>query len=120
MFLRLQPYKKISLKSQGHHKLTPKFYWPYRIIKHIGLVASKLALPTTSKIHLVFDVSYRNKVVGKNCRVQTILPELDEEGSLWLQPEAVLNSHERQLCEKTIKEMLIKWKDTSPEDATGN
>jgi hypothetical protein len=39
VFLRLQPYKKSSLKSQGHHKLAPKFYGPYQIIKHIGLVA---------------------------------------------------------------------------------
>jgi hypothetical protein len=26
VFLWLQPYKKTSLKSQGHHKLEPKFY----------------------------------------------------------------------------------------------
>jgi len=118
VFHRLQPYKKISLKSQGHHKLTPKFYWPYQIIKHIGLVAYKLALPTTSKIHLVFDVSYRKKVVGKNCRVQTILPELDDEDYLWLQPDIVLNHHEHQLHGRTIKEVLIQWKDTSPKDVT--
>jgi hypothetical protein len=118
VFLWLQPYKKTSLKAQGHHKLAPKFYGPYQIIKCIGSVAYKLALPATSKIHLVFHVSCLKKVVGQNCRVQTILPELDEEGSLWLQPEAVLNHRECQLCGRTIKEVLIKWKDTSPEDAT--
>jgi hypothetical protein len=37
VFLRLQPYKKTSLKAQGHHKLAPKFYGPYQIIKRIGL-----------------------------------------------------------------------------------
>jgi hypothetical protein len=84
----------------------------------IGLVAYKLALPATSKIHLVFHVSYLKNVVGHNCRVQTILLELDEEGSLWIQPEAVLNFRERKLHGRTIKEVLIKWKDTSPEDVT--
>jgi hypothetical protein len=118
VFLRLQPYKKTSLKDQGHHKLAPKFYGPYQIIKRIGSVAYKLALPTTSKIHPVFHVSCLKKVVGQNCRVQTILPELDEEGSMWLQPEAVLNNQEHQLCGRTIKEVLIKWKDTSLDDAT--
>jgi hypothetical protein len=91
VFLRLQPYKKTSLKSQGHHKLAPKFYGPYHILKHIGPVAYKLALPAASKIHPVFHVSCLKKVVGHNCWVQTILPELDEEGSIWLQPESVLN-----------------------------
>ena len=98
--------------------MAPKFYGPYQIIKCIGSVAYKLALPATSKIHPVFHVSSLKKVVGQNCRVQTILLELDEEGSLWLQPEAVLNHRERQLRGRTIKEVLIKWKDTSPDDAT--
>jgi hypothetical protein len=97
VFLRLQPYKKTSLKSHGHHKLAPKFYGPYQIIKRIGPVAYKLALPTASKIHLVFHVSCLKKVVGQNCRVQTILPELDEEGSIWLQPESILNVREHHL-----------------------
>ena len=50
---------------------------------------------------------------GNNCRIQTSLPELDEEGSIWLQPEQV-----KQLRGRMIKEVLVKWKDTSPEDAT--
>jgi hypothetical protein len=81
VFLQLQPYKKKSLKDKGHHKLAPKFYGPYHIIKCIGSVAYKLALPATSKIHPLFHVPCLKKVVGQNCRVQTILPELDEEGS---------------------------------------
>jgi hypothetical protein len=118
VFLIPQPYKETSLKSHGYHNLAPKFYCPYKIIKNIGSVAYKLALPVTSKIHLVFHVSYLNKVVGQNCRVQTILPKLDEEGSLWLQPEVILNACEHRLHGRTIKEVLIKWKDTSPEDVT--
>ena len=66
----------------------------------------------------MFQVSYLKNVVGQNCRVQTILPELYEEGSLWIQPEADLNHREFQMHAITIKEVLIKWKDTSPEDAT--
>jgi hypothetical protein len=58
------------------------------------------------------------KVAGQDCRFQTILPEFDEEGSIWLQPKSILNLRERHLHERTIKEVLIKWKKTSPEDAT--
>jgi hypothetical protein len=118
VFLRLQPYKQTSLKSQGHHKLAPKFYGPYHILKCIGPTAYKLALLAASKIYLVFYVSYLNKVVGQNCRVQTILPELDEEGSIWLYPESILNMRERHLWGLNIKEVLIKWKEKYLEDAT--
>jgi hypothetical protein len=33
VFLRLQPYKKTSLKVEHCQKLTPKFYGPYTILK---------------------------------------------------------------------------------------
>lgn len=64
------------------------------MIQHIGSITYKLALPATSKIHPVFHVSCLKKVVGHNCKVQTIFPELEEEGSLWLRPELVLDSQE--------------------------
>ena len=39
VFLRLQPYKKNSLKVEHFQKLAPKFYGPYTILKHVGQVA---------------------------------------------------------------------------------
>ena len=48
----------------------------------------------------------------------TNLPELAEEGSIWLQPEAVLDQRERRLCQRTIKEVLVQWKDMNPTNAT--
>ena len=56
-------------------------------------------------------------MVGNNRRVQTILPEWDEEGSLWLQSEHALDTRERHIHSRAIKEFLVKWKDTSLEDA---
>lgn len=86
VFLRLQPYKQTSLKDKGFQKLSPKFYEPYQVLQCIGEVAYKLALPPSAKIHPVFHVSCLKKVIGNHCRIQTSLPELDEEGSIWLQP----------------------------------
>jgi hypothetical protein len=37
VFLCLQPYKKIHSKIANYHKLTPKFYGPHTILKHLGL-----------------------------------------------------------------------------------
>ena len=70
VFHRLQPYKQTSLKEKDCQKLAPKFYGSYQILQRIGVVSYKLALPTTSRIHLVFHVSCLKKVLGNNCRVQ--------------------------------------------------
>ena len=39
VFLRLQPYNQTSLKAEHCHKLAPKFYGPYIVLKHVGQVA---------------------------------------------------------------------------------
>jgi hypothetical protein len=118
VFLRLQPYKQTSLKAEQFQKLAPKFYGPYTVLKRVGQVAYQLALPSQSKLHPVFHVSCLKKVIGTRCHIQTNLPELAEEGSIWLQPEAVLDQREHRLRQRTIKEVLVKWKDMTPADAT--
>jgi hypothetical protein len=118
VFLRLQPYKKTSLKAEQCQKLAPKFYGPYTVLKRVGQVAYQLALPSQLKLHPVFHVSCLKKVIGTRCQIQTNLLELAEEGSIWLQPEAVLDQRERRLCQRTITEVLVHWKDMTPADAT--
>lgn len=82
VFLRLKPYKQTLLKDKGCQKLSPKFYGLYQVLQHIGEVAYKLALPPTAKIHPIFHVSCLKKVIRNNCRIQTSLLELDEDGSI--------------------------------------
>jgi hypothetical protein len=120
VFLRLQPYKQTSLKADHFQKLVPKFYGPYTILKHVGQVAYQLYLPIHSKLHLVFHVSCLKKVIGAKCQIQTNLLELTEEGSIWLHPDAVLEQREHFLCQRTIKEVLVQWKDTTPAMPLGN
>jgi hypothetical protein len=68
VFLRLQPYKQNSLKDDQCQKLVPKFYGPYMVLKHVGQVAYQLALPSHSKFHPVFHVSFLKKVIGTKCQ----------------------------------------------------
>ena len=58
------------------------------------------------------------KVIGDKLLVQTILPELDEEGKIILEPEAVMETRTRQLRNRSISEYLIKWKNLPTEDST--
>jgi hypothetical protein len=118
VFLQLQPYKQTSLKAEHCQKLAPKFYGPYTVLKTVGQVAYQLALPSQSKLHPVFHVSCLKKVIGTRCQIQTNLPELAEEGSIWLEQEVVLDQREHRLRQRTIKEVLVQWKDTTPVDAT--
>jgi hypothetical protein len=81
-------------------------------------VAYQLALPSHSKLHPVFHISFLKNLIETKCQIQTNLLELAEEGSIWLHPQTVLDQRERCLCQRTIKEVLIQWKDTTPTDAT--
>jgi hypothetical protein len=49
VFLRLQPYKQMSLKkAKTDNKLLPKYYGPYKMLQKIGTMAYKLELPASS------------------------------------------------------------------------
>jgi hypothetical protein len=118
VYLRLQPYWQSSLKQKGAEKLKPRFYGPYRVIRRIGQVAYELELPQGSKIHNIFHVSCLKKALGQQVTVTEELPPTDDEGHLVLQPEAIIDTRERQLRSRKIREFLVRWKNLPDEDAT--
>ena len=98
VFLQPQPYKKMSLKqAKKDNKLSPKYYGLYKVLQKIGTMAYKLELPTASRVHPIFHVSFLKKVIGDKLPVQTILAKLDEEGKIILELEAVTETRTRQL-----------------------
>ena len=109
----------MSLKqAKKDNKLSPKYYGPYKVFQNIGTMAYKFELPASSRVHPVFHVSWLKKVIGGNLPIQTILLELDEEGKIILEPEAVMETRTRQLWNRSISEYLIKWKNLPTEDST--
>ena len=80
-----------------------------RLLVH-WTMAYKLDVLGTSRFYHVFHVSCLKKVVGLKCIVQTKLPELDEEDSIWLQLEAIRDTREYQLWHHTVKDVLYQWK----------
>ena len=67
------------------------------MLQNIGTMEYKLELPASSRVHPIFHVSFLKKVIGENLLVQTIFPELDEEGKIILEPKAVTETRNRQL-----------------------
>src|SRR5262249_32260178 len=57
VYVRLQPYRQISLAIHKSHKLPKRYYGPFAVLKRIGQCAYELDLPSFSKIHRVFHVS---------------------------------------------------------------
>ena len=53
-----------------------------------------------------------------NIPIQKILPELEEEGKIILEPGAVIETRTRQLGNRSISEHLIKWKNLPVKDST--
>ena len=46
------------------------------------------------------------------------LPPMDDERHLVLQPEAIIDTRERQLRSSMVREFLVRWKNLPDEDAT--
>lgn len=116
--LRLVPYQQMSLASQPFHKLQPRFYGPYEILAMIGLVAYKLKLPETSKLHPVFHVSCLKKHLGATVQPISPLPIITDAGIIQDVPLAILDRRMIKKGNTAIIEFLVHWKNHSAEEAT--
>ena len=105
-------------QAKKDNKLSSKYYGLYKVLQKIGTMVYKLELPTSSRVHPFFHVSCLKKVMGDKIPVQTMSPELDEEGKIILEPEEVTETRTRQLRNRSISEYLINWKNLSAEDST--
>ncbi|XP_075075102.1 uncharacterized protein LOC142162641 [Nicotiana tabacum] len=90
VYLKLQPYRQVSLALRRNLKLRSKFYGPYKVIAKIGQVAYKLELPADSKVHPGFHVSLLKKKVGTGVVVQTLLTMTGEDGQFLVRPVHIL------------------------------
>lgn len=77
-----------------------------------------MELPESNKIHNVFHVLHLKKALGQHVTSSLELPLLDEEGHLVLVPEEIIDTREKRLRNRVVKEYFVRWRDFPAEDAT--
>jgi hypothetical protein len=115
VYLKLQPYRQQSTSYRSSQKLAAKYYRPYQVIEKLGVVAYKLALPSSSTIHPVLHVSQLKKHVGNHV-VQSSPPITHQ--SPTLQPLAILDRRMTRRNNQAATQVLIHWAGLSAADAT--
>ncbi|KAK9187404.1 hypothetical protein WN944_018798 [Citrus x changshan-huyou] len=115
VYLKLQPYRQLSVSMRKIFKLAPKYYGPYKVLQRIGVVGYKLELPLGSRIQYVFHVSLLKKKIGEHIKVQQPLPKmiLNKE-KIMPMLQTILDRRIR----KKKQEVIVHWQWMSPADAT--
>ncbi|KAL4579110.1 hypothetical protein LXL04_015245 [Taraxacum kok-saghyz] len=113
VWLKLQPYRQLTVAKGKFTKLSPQFYGPFQVLQRIGAVAYRLALPEGSRVHNVFHVSLLKPHQGMPPDEPTVLPPLAD-GKTLLQPYKVLQ--ERWF--EGVPELLVQWVPDDEDSAT--
>lgn len=118
VYVRLRPYRQLSLRLQRYNKLSRRFFGPFQVILKIGQVAYKLDLPLSSKIHPVFHVSVLRKCIGKPEHQVTPIDLINQSSSLNLLPEEILQHRTITKDQHQLSQCLVKWVGLPVSDAT--
>ena len=92
VILKLQLHYQFSLSSNTYTKLPPRYCGPFPILAKVGCVAYKLDLPSSSKLHLVFLMSYFKHSHATSVLIEPTLPILTQ-SEIHPLPKAILDSH---------------------------
>jgi len=118
VYVKLRPYRQTLLKDKTPQKLAKRYFGPFQILSRIGLVAYRLDLPDTSKIHLVFHYSVLKAHSGSPPQEPGTLPLGTYNNGPLLSPLVILGTRETTTNDSPQLEVLVQWQGLSPEEAT--
>jgi hypothetical protein len=106
VYLKLQPYVQSSVLPRAHHKLSFKYFGPYRITATVRKVAYRLALRAASKIHPVVHVSQLKLAAGYKGPVPATLPTDLPDFAI---PIQVLQTRGITKGSRFVQQVLVEW-----------
>jgi RNase H-like domain found in reverse transcriptase/Reverse transcriptase (RNA-dependent DNA polymerase)/Retroviral aspartyl protease/Integrase zinc binding domain len=118
VYLKLQPYRQITVGGTRNNKLSPKFYGPFEILQKLGQVAYRLNVPAGSQIHPVFHVSQLKGKLGTRTLSSPLQPLHTPISSPSQQPYMVIGRRILPKNNAPQVQWLVQWLHQSPEDAT--
>ncbi|KAL4587069.1 hypothetical protein LXL04_011719 [Taraxacum kok-saghyz] len=116
--LRLRIYRQSSVQKRASHKLSKRFFGPFKILARVGKVAYRLELPPESRIHPVFHVSLLRACHGNSTPSSLPLPTTFIDDLPALEPEAILDERTHNHQGHLVSQVLVKWKGQDVSEAT--
>ena len=118
VFLKVMPQRGV-VRFEKHEKLSTRFIGPFEILKRVGTVAYRLALPPImSGVHEVFHVSMIWKYTPDPAHVVDWGQiEVDTDGTVEEGPVCV-DSRDQVLRCKTVRLVRVLWRHYGVEDST--
>lgn len=121
MWLKLQPYRQLSVHHRVHQKVANKFYGPFQVISVICTVVYKLKLPADAKIHDVFHVSQLKAFhsrLPQATHIPAWLTGVDPHDAWSRTPEAILDRRIHKVANSAQTQFLVKWTVVPSEEST--
>nr|KYP63409.1 Retrotransposable element Tf2 [Cajanus cajan] len=118
VYLKLQPYKQISVSGEKYHKLAQRFYGPFQVLERVGPVAYRVELPSSSKIHNVFHCSMLKPHEGPVSALIDQLPPSFVDNNPLVTPLAILAFKTVPVNGTPTKFALVQWHGLSPDDTS--
>ena len=113
--------KRIVIRFGKRAKLSPRYIGPFELLKRVGAVAYRLALPSSlSSIHEVFHVSMLQKYTPDPTHIVDwgeLVVDADE--TFEEEPVRIMDSREQVLRGKTVRLVKVLWQHRGVEEATG-
>lgn len=116
VYLKLQPYRQNTLCDRQFHKLSPRYFGPFKVVDKFGEVAYKISLPTNARIHSDFHVSQLKKKMGPLSQLHGTLPTMGN--STFIEPIQILERRLVKRGNQPATQVLVHWSNSFPEDAT--
>ena len=119
VFLKVMSKREVvRFEKQG--KLSPRYIGPFEVLKRVGTIAYRLALPLIlSSVHAIFHVSMlRKHTLDPTHVVDWGELVVDTDGIFEEGPVRIMDSREQVLRGKYVRLVKVLWQHRGMEEAT--